>query len=290
MLPAPPERLPRPRMSRAVSIAHVTTYRYDRPVFLGPQTIRLTPAPHARARILQHELTVAPGNHTLRHGRDPQGGVESRAIFGGRVAHFEITVRLDAELIPTNPFDFVLEGGAERWPFDYDPLLRAELAPCLGGVQPGRGVTALLPSGGHDTLPMLIALARRIASEVRYIRRDEPGVWEPEETLARAEGSCRDSGLVLVQAMRALGIAARFCSGYLLDPDEGTADLHAWAEAFIPGAGWIGFDPTSGLLAAEYHLPLSAAADPRRAAPVSGTHEVCGVTFSASLRLAPLPG
>ncbi|WP_376090902.1 transglutaminase N-terminal domain-containing protein [Roseomonas sp. CCTCC AB2023176] len=277
-------------MSRAVSITHVTTYRYDRPVFLGQQTLRLTPAPHAPARILSHALTVAPANHVLREGRDPQGGVESRVLFEGRVDHFEITARLEAELRPVNPFDFVLEGGAERWPFDYDPLLRAELAPCLAVEGPGPGLAAKLPDGPAGTVPMLIALARRIATEVRYIRRDEQGVWPVEETLTRGEGSCRDTGWVLVHAMRALGIAARFCSGYLLDPDEGTAELHAWAEAFLPGAGWVGFDPTSGLLAAENHLPLSAAADPRRAAPVTGTHEACGVAFSASIRLETPPG
>ena len=285
----PLSEIPRPRMTRAVSLTHVTTYRYARPVFLGPQTIRLTPAPHARARILRHDLSVAPSNHALRHGRDPQGGVESRAIFDGRVDHFEITVRLDADLPPANPFDFVLEDGAHRWPFAYDPLLRAELAPCLDAGPVLGALTALLPTDEQDTIPMLIALARRIASEVRYIRRDDPGVWPVAETLRRAEGSCRDSGLVLVEALRALGIAARFCSGYLLTPDDGAAELHAWAEAFLPGAGWVGFDPTSGLLASEFHIPLSAAADPRRAAPVSGTHEACGVEFSATMRLETLP-
>jgi transglutaminase-like putative cysteine protease len=275
-------------MASAVTLTHLTTYRYDRPVFLGPQTIRLSPAPHAAARILRHSLTVEPGNHSLFHRRDPQGNPEARAVFSGKVEHFSITARLEAELQPVNPFAFVLEDGADRWPFTYDPLLAAELSPNLRAAPLGPGLAALLPArreGGEDTIPTLLALARRVAGEIAYIRRDEPGVWEPEEVISRAEGSCRDSGWLLVHAFRAMGIAARFCSGYLLDTNENTAELHAWAEAFLPGAGWVGFDPTSGLLAAEFHLPLSAASDPRLAAPVSGTHEVCGVTFSASLTL-----
>ncbi|MFH5925309.1 transglutaminase family protein [Roseomonas xinghualingensis] len=274
-------------MVRAVTLTHVTTYRYDRPVFLGPQTIRLSPAPHAAARILRHALVVEPGNHSLFHRRDPQGNPEARAVFDGKVEHFTITAMLEAELQPVNPFSFVLEDGAHRWPFAYHPLLAAELGPNLRTGPLSPGVSALLPPRGleADTLPTLLDLARRVAAQISYIRRDEPGIWEPEVVIARGEGSCRDSAWLLVHAFRAMGIAARFCSGYLLDTDERTAELHAWAEAFLPGAGWVGFDPTSGLLAAEFHLPLSAASDPRLAAPVSGTHEVCGVTFSAALTL-----
>jgi len=275
-------------MASAVTLTHVTAYRYDRPVFLGPQTIRLSPAPHAAAVIRHHALTVGPANHRLFHRRDPQGNPESRALFEGRVDHFTITAVLEAELVPVNPFAFVLEDGADRWPFAYDHLLAAELAPNLRPGIGGEGLAALLPTpqeGGAETIPTLLALARRVAGDIRYIRRDEPGVWEADEVVSRGEGSCRDTGWLLVQAFRAMGIAARFCSGYLLDTNEGTAELHAWAEAFLPGAGWVGFDPTSGLLAAEFHLPLSAASDPRLAAPVSGTHDACGVTFSTSLSL-----
>ncbi|TPG59610.1 transglutaminase family protein [Roseomonas nepalensis] len=277
-------------MASAVLLTHVTTYRYDRPVLLGPQTIRLSPAPHAPAVIRRHALTVEPGNHRLLHRRDPQGNPESLAVFDGRVESFTITAALEAELVPVNPFAFLLEGGADRWPFAYEPLLAAELAPNLRPPAAGAGLAALVPRpapGREETIPALLALARRVAGEIRYIRRDEPGVWEAEEVVARGEGSCRDTGWLLVHAFRAMGIAARFCSGYLLDTNEGTAELHAWAEAFLPGAGWVGFDPTSGLLAAEFHLPLSAASDPRLAAPVSGTHEACGVAFSASLSLVP---
>jgi len=274
-------------MVRAVTITHVTTYRYDRQVLMGPQTIRLSPAPHAAARILRHAVVVEPGNHSLFHRRDPQGNPEVRAVFDGKVEHFTITTLLEAELQPVNPFAFVLEDGAHRWPFAYQPLLAAELAPNLRAAPPEPGVSALLPSREveADTIPTLLGLARRVADEISYIRRDEPGIWEPKEVIARGEGSCRDSAWLLVQAFRTMGIAARFCSGYLLDTDERTAELHAWAEAFLPGAGWVGFDPTSGLLAAEFHLPLSAASDPRLAAPVSGTHDACGVTFSTALTL-----
>ncbi|MBI0538565.1 transglutaminase family protein [Roseomonas sp. KE2513] len=287
--PQPRGHLP-PRMASAVTLTHVTAYRYDRPVLLGPQTIRLSPAPHAAAVIRRHALTVEPASHRLFHRRDPQGNPEVRAVFDGRVEHFTITAVLEAELVPVNPFAFLLEDGADRWPFTYEPLLAAELAPNLRCGAAGAGLIGLLPEAreeGDETLPTLLSLARRVAGEIRYIRRDEPGIWEAEEVVSRGEGSCRDTGWLLVQAFRAMGIAARFCSGYLLDTNEGTAELHAWAEAFLPGAGWVGFDPTSGLLAAEFHLPLSAASDPRLAAPVSGTHEACGVDFSASLTLAP---
>lgn len=275
-------------MASLVTLTHVTAYRYDRPVLLGPQTIRLSPAPHAAAVVRRHALKVEPANHRLFHRRDPQGNPESLAVFDGRVEHFTVVAELEAELVPVNPFAFVLEDGADRWPFRYDPLLAAELAPNLRSGVTGEGIAALIPTprqNGEDTIPALLAMARRVAGEIEYIRRDEPGIWEPEEVISRAQGSCRDTGWLLVHAFRAMGIAARFCSGYLLDTNENTAELHAWAEAFLPGAGWVGFDPTSGLLAAEFHLPLSAASDPRLAAPVSGTHEPCGVTFSASLSL-----
>ncbi len=274
-------------MPRAVSLIHRTAYSYDRPVLIGPQTIRLSPAPHVRDRVLRYELSVTPAA-TVRWSRDPQGNTEARVLVFGPVEGFEVLVRLDVTLAVVNPFDFVLEGGADRWPFAYDPVLAAELGPCLALPPVGPGIAALRPVAG-ETIPTLLALARRVASQVAYIRRDEPGVWPVEETLARAEGSCRDSGWVLVHALRSMGIAARFCSGYILTPDENAAELHAWAEAFLPGAGWVGFDATSGLLAAENHVALAAASDPRLCAPVSGTHDLAEVTFTTEMTLEALP-
>jgi len=279
-------------MARAVALTHVTAYRYDRPVRLGPQVIRLSPAPHAPG-IRRHAVRVDPGNHRLHHRRDASGNPELRAVFDAPVTGLTVTATLEVELTPVNPFDFLLDAGAERLPVAYPPLLAAELAPCLRADPPGPGLAALLPDprAPGDALPTILALAARVAGTIRYLRRDEPGILEPEEVIARAEGSCRDTAWLLAHALRAAGVAARFVSGYLLDPDAGagagTAELHAWTEAFLPGAGWIGIDPTSGLLAAEFHIPLAAASHPSLAAPLSGTLEPCEVAFTTEMTLEP---
>lgn len=276
-------------------LLHRTEYHYDRRVGLSPQIIRLRPAPHTRTPVLAYSLRVAPQPHFINWQQDPFGNWQARVVFPDKVERFEVTVDLTADLAVINPFDFFVAPEAETFPWTYEPALRRELAPYLlvddDSQALGRYV-ASLDLSEPGTVNRLVALNAQIQRRVQYLIRLEPGVQTPEETLALGSGSCRDSTWLLVQVFRKLGLAARFVSGYLiqltpdvksLDGPSGTeidfTDLHAWAEVYVPGAGWLGLDPTSGLFAGEGHIPLCATPTPQSAAPITGAVELCEVTF-----------
>ncbi|MEO5822356.1 MAG: transglutaminase family protein [Vicinamibacteraceae bacterium] len=283
-------------MAIHVALTHRTSYRYDRLVSLSPQTIRLRPAPHCRTSIVSYSLRIAPETHFLNWLQDPHGNYLARAVFPDQTRSLEVVVDLVAEIAVINPFDFFLEPEAEQWPFTYDPALARDLAPFMAPAPAGPRLVTLLgsiPRRPTRTLDFLVALNQRLAGDIGYIIRLEPGVQKPEATLEKRTGSCRDTGWLLVELFRHLGFAARFVSGYLiqlapdvkaLDGPSGTAvdftDLHAWAEVYVPGAGWIGLDPTSGLLAGEGHIPLVCTPQPESAAPISGAIDACEVEFS----------
>ena len=266
---------------------------------LGPQVVRLRPAPHSRTPVLAYSLKVSPEQHYINWQQDPQSNWLARLVFPERTREFRIEVDLVAEMSVINPFDFFLEPYADYIPFVYEDWQLHELSPYLTKLPltpKFEQYLAAIPREQSPTVNFLVALNQQLSRDVRYLIRMEAGVQTPEETLALASGSCRDSGWLLVQLLRHLGLAARFVSGYLiqLKPDvkplEGPAgtdvdftDLHAWCEVFLPGAGWIGLDPTSGLFAGESHIPLACTPEPASAAPVTGSSEECETLFSHSM-------
>ena len=296
-------------MGIQVALNHRTQYHYEKEIYLGPQLVQLRPAPHSRAKILSYSLDVSPAEHLLNWQMDLHYNHVARLIFQGKTDKLVVEVSLVADLSPVNPFNFLLEPGAEEYPFDYASDLTKDLEPYLSVDPAGlRFIEFLAEFAGtkSGTVTFLLNVNRRVRDTVSYVARLEPGVQTCEETLQIGSGSCRDSAWLLVQTLRRLGIAARFVSGYLIQlapdepsfegssgPTEDSADLHAWAEAYLPGAGWIGLDPTAGLLAGEGHIPLVCTPTAAQAAPIAGTAEPTQVDFDYSMtvrRLNEAPG
>ncbi len=279
-------------MTTRIGFVHRTDYRFARPVTLGPHLIRLRPSPHTRTTISSYSLEIIPDDHRLHWQLDPFGNWQARVFFLTPASRLQVTVDIIAELAVVDPFDFFVEPEAMTWPFAYEQALREDLAPYLETAPAGPAFAEMLESISRTpryTVDFLVELNRRLAQSIGYVVRLEPGIQTLEETLSLGSGSCRDTGWLLVQLCRHLGIAARFVSGYLIqlasDPDgsDGPADdipdLHAWAEVFLPGAGWIGLDPTSGMLTGEGHIPLAASPRPDHAAPITGTTELPSASF-----------
>jgi uncharacterized protein (DUF2126 family)/transglutaminase-like putative cysteine protease len=288
-------------MSIHAALNHVTRYEYDRPVQLGPQVIRLRPAPHSRSNIVSYSLRVEPAQPFINWQQDPFANYQARLVFPERTTQFKVTVDLVVEMAVYNPFDFFLEPSAEDFPFKYEPLLQQELAPYLS-LDPAtplfKGYLERVDRKRQRTIDFLVGINRQLQHDVKYLIRMEPGVQTPEQTLVNASGSCRDSGWLLVQLLRHCGLAARFVSGYLiqltpdvkaLDGPSGTTvdftDLHAWCEVYLPGAGWVGLDPTSGLLAGEGHIPLACTPQPSGAAPIEGMVDDAEVQFKHHMQV-----
>ncbi len=291
-------------MTIRVALNHVTHYRYDRLATIHPQIVRLRPAPHCRTPIHSYSLKVEPTKHFVNWQQDPHGNFLARFVFPEKGGSLKIEVDLVVDMTVINPFDFFIEESATKFPFAYEPWLARELKPYLEVSAPSVALAeyasgvrnSLLPQTGMATGDFLVALNQRLQQDISYSIRMEPGVQTPEESLSLRSGSCRDSSWLLVQILRSYGLAARFVSGYLIQlaadiealdgpsgPVSDFTDLHAWAEVYLPGAGWIGLDPTSGLLTSEGHIPLAATPDPFSAAPITGAIEKCEVEFDFSM-------
>jgi uncharacterized protein (DUF2126 family)/transglutaminase-like putative cysteine protease len=284
-----------------VALNHVTHYRYDRPVALGPQIVRLRPAPHCRTRILSYSLKVTPGKHFINWQQDPESNYLARFVFPEKTDELRIEVDLVAEMAVLNPFDFFLEPYADHYPFQYQGAEKRDLAPYLvmfRGEPLFKKYLRTISREKKRTIDFLVDLNLRLSRDIRYLIRMEPGVQSPEQTLDKSSGSCRDSAWLLVQLLRHLGLAARFVSGYLIQltpdmkpldgppgPEKDFTDLHAWCEVYLPGAGWIGLDPTSGLLAGEGHIPLACTPEPIGAAPVTGAVDKAEVEFEHHMKV-----
>ncbi len=283
-------------MSIQAALYHRTTYHFDKEISLFPHIVRLKPAPHCRTPILSYSLRIEPADHFINWQQDPFGNYLARLVFPEKTKKLEIVVDLVAEMTSINPFDFFLEEAAEKVPFTYEDWLLAELAPYLVRSDMAKGLDELArelkPKDPIRTIDFLVSVNQRVQGLVGYQIRMEPGVQTCEETLSLKSGSCRDSAFLLVQLFRTMGLAARFVSGYLVQlvPDEKPiegpegptrdfTDLHAWTEVYLPGAGWVGLDPTSGLFAGEGHIPLACTPEPSSAAPVTGAVEPCETEF-----------
>ncbi len=292
-------------MSIQVALHHRTHYQYDRPVTLSAHEIRLRPAPHCRTPVLSYSLKVKPEQHFINWQQDIFGNYIARFVFPEKARELEVTVDLVADMTVINPFDFFMESYADHFPFAYRDDLAQDLTPYLAIHERGPLLTQWLAEfraqhwrDGGNTIDFLVAINQKLSNKIKYLVRMEPGVQTGEQTLSLASGSCRDSGWLLVQLLRHCGVAARFVSGYLIQltadqkpldgpagPEHDFTDLHAWAEAYIPGAGWIGLDPTSGLLAGEGHIPLACTPAPASAAAIIGAVDPCETKFEFAMNV-----
>jgi len=292
-------------MAIRVAIHHKTQYEFDRLTSLFPHVLRLRPAPHSRTKIHSYSLKVEPADHFINWQQDPFGNFQARLVFPEQTKMLSFEIELVADMTSINPFDFFVEEYAENIPFAYDEQLQRELVPYLEISESGEQLMAIVNKIKADIRHrqvsetpwpvnnFMVTINQLVQQAIGYGVRLEPGIQTCEETLTLAKGSCRDSAWLLVQIFRHLGYAARFASGYLVQltsdikaldgpsgPEKDFTDLHAWTEIYIPGAGWIGLDPTSGLLATEGHIPLACTPDPISAAPITGATSKCEVEFS----------
>lgn len=289
-------------MSIQITLNHHKSYQFERPIFLGPHVIRLRPSPHYPLPIQSYTLKISPEDHSLSWRQDVYGNWLAKVNFPNPIQHFKIEVELLINLYPINPFQFLIDPDAVEYPFIYEDLLKQELNSFFEIKESGellQQYLETLDTTRQFTTNFITAINQKIAQDIEYQMRLEEGIQSCEETLTKRTGSCRDSAWLLVQIFRHLGIASRFVSGYLIQlaidetplDDSITitkdmADLHAWVEVFLPGAGWIGLDPTSGMLTAEGHIALAVGSHPDMASPIVGTIEPCETTLDFSLTVS----
>ena len=283
-----------PETSTRIQMSHSTLYRYEKPIFLSPQLIRLRPAAHCLTEIHRYRLTVLPTEHLIHWQQDPFNNYVARLIFPEEITELSLQVDITANIVPINPYDFYIEDYASQGSFTYSDDLKLDLAPYLKASNPvtekptarAQAFFEQFEPASLGTVDFLVALNQGVYQNVRYLERLEQGVQSSDTTLSLGSGSCRDSAVLLLEAFRYFGLAARFVSGYSIqlaenstpssiDNAQDSTDLHAWAEVFIPGAGWVGFDPSSGLLAGAGYIPLCCTRDPFSAAPISGKAGAC---------------
>jgi transglutaminase-like putative cysteine protease len=266
-----------------LGIDHTNIYRYSRPVELTTHRLMLRPAESHGLQVRSEHLEIHPA-HQLRWEHDVFYNSVAQVTFSQKAEELRIASRYTVEQFNINPFDFVLEIYTNDLPFAYRGDDIDDLAPYLRPQHPGdepavrEWLRPFLDSRGRgSTLPFLLALNESVAAGFGYRRREEPGIQSPAETLRSRSGSCRDFALLFMEAAKHMGLAARYVSGYLCSADETKPDVatdatHAWAEIYLPGAGWKGFDPTCGILAAGLHVRVAAVRNPSQATPIRGSY------------------
>jgi transglutaminase-like putative cysteine protease len=271
-------------------VRHITRYLYDRPVFLDPQTIRLRPRGDAAQRLLDFSISLEPSPAGLVQCLDPEGNDVACVWFNGLTETLAISTSFEVETLRVNPFDFILtEPGLESLPAVYPDELRERLTQCLdfsGSPEAAAFAGAVATETGCRTLDFLNLLCSRIHETVEMSVRLQGAPLPPGHTLAERRGSCRDLAVLFIAACRSQGLATRFVSGYQEgDPDAPERHLHAWAEVYLPGGGWRGFDPTHGLAVSDRHVAVAASMTPQGAAPVSGRFRGSGAISSLDFEL-----
>jgi transglutaminase-like putative cysteine protease len=280
-----------------LKIHHHTWYQYERDIYLTTHLLRFKPAAHYNGQIEKFVLNIAPASYVLHWQQDPFNNYVARVDFTGPVGYLQIDVEIVLEMFDSNPFDFIVDESAQYFPFEYSPDLKQALGPYLDNGDGGVNIVKWLNEvdlSKQEIVSFLTMINEKVYRTLSYNTRMEPGVQSSDITLSKASGSCRDFGWLLVQIFRNLGLATRFVSGYIIQLAGGntkngdTVDLHAWAEVYIPGAGWIGLDATSGVLAGPTYIPIACTPNPANAAAVTGTSETVETIFTFNSTLTRL--
>jgi len=287
-----------------INVTHSTVYRYDFPVYLEPHIFRLRPRQNGAQRVLAFDIQIVPTPAGTTECLDQDGNLALNAWFNAPTRDLSVISRFTVEMLRENPFDYVLTNESLNLPLWYLEPLCAALGPYRNDLQVAESVkqyAKTIAAGAQwNTLSFLSALNRQIFQTSRQVTRPYGPAWPSDQTLSSQEGSCRDLAVLFCDACRVMGIAARFVSGYecasasssLNGPLVNTQDsyMHAWAEVYLPGVGWRGYDPARGLAVSNGHVAVAAGFDPDLASPVAGWYSGgSGSRMEASLSLQVCP-
>src|SRR5262245_3348355 len=261
------------------TIDHTTEYRFTRPVFFEPHQLRFCPRSDGAQRLTRFDLHIEPTPAGITQSLDAEGNIVTLAWFNELHDRMVLRATSEVETLRENPYDYLVTPLNQRLPIGYQPWEAALLGPSLKRsavpihVDPARDLGEQLREASRgEVVPFLARLTETICHRFKVVHRESGSPWPPATTIEQRQGACRDLAVLWIDICRSVGLAARFVSGYQEgDADQDKRYLHAWAEVYLPGAGWRGFDPTHGLAVADRHVAVAASADPQHAAPISAT-------------------